>query len=135
MPTASPLRQRLRRLVEEHPRLLELAFARSPLWRGQVHDLARRCGKPSCRCTRGHLHVTPVLFDRSADRPRTLTLKGPDLSLFTRLTEDYRALRQARARLVRIHREILEIFDALDAERRRRAVERHGARRPPRGPT
>jgi hypothetical protein len=87
MTSPAKLRQRLSRLREEYADLLELAFATSPLWRGRVHDLARRCGKPTCRCVKGDLHVSPVLEDRSGARTRNLTLHGEDLHLFRRLTD------------------------------------------------
>jgi uncharacterized protein with von Willebrand factor type A (vWA) domain len=128
MTSPAKLRQRLSRLREEYADLLELAFATSPLWRGRVHDLARRCGKPTCRCVKGDLHVSPVLEDRSGARTRNLTLHGEDLNLFRRLTETYRELRSARARLVRIQREMIEIFDALEAARRALGERRHAGR-------
>lgn len=131
MDSRARLRQRLRQLIEEHARLLEVAFERTPLWRGLVLDAKRKCGKPTCRCTRGELHVSPILSDRSGEKQRSLAVKGPDLLLFRKLTEAYREVRAHRVRLVRVQREILGIFDSLEAARRREGERRHARRLSP----
>jgi len=122
---------RLRLLADEIPGLVQCAVERPPLWRGLVHDVKRKCGKPNCRCTRGELHVSTVLADRSGQRLRNLTLAGKPLALFTKMTEEYRQVRQARARLIKITREMLSLFDQLEELRREVAVKRHGGKLPP----
>lgn len=129
----SRLRQRLRQILGELPSILRPVFRSSPLWRGGVSDSRRKCGKENCRCTRGELHVSPLLADRSGDKQRSFTLKGDELRLFTKLTEDYRAVRRARAEIVKITREMLEILDALEKGRREQAMKRHGKRLSHRG--
>ena len=131
MPSASHLRRRLRELTGEIPALVRVANVRSPLWRGLVHDAKRKCGKPNCRCARGELHVSTVLADRSGERQRSLALAGKSLVLFTDLTEAYREVRRARARFVKITKEMLLIFDALEEARRNEAVRRHAGKLPP----
>jgi len=133
MPSRARLRQRLRHLTEEHDRLLEVAYELTPLWRGLVLDAKRKCGKPNCRCARGEWHVSPLLSDRSGERQRSLAVKGKDLELFRKLTEAYRRVRASRVRLVKVQREILEIFDALEAARRQEGERRYAARLPPEG--
>jgi len=133
MPSRARLRQRLRRLTKEHDLLLEVAYELTPLWRGLVLDAKRKCGKPTCRCARGELHVSPMLSDRSGERQRSLAVKGKDLQLFGRLTESYRKVRASRVRLVKVQREILEIFDSLEAARRQEGERRYAARLPPQG--
>jgi len=130
MTSRARLRQRLRRLTEEHDQLLEVAYELTPLWRGLVLDAKRKCGKPNCRCARGELHVSPILSDRSGDRQRSRTVKGKNLELFRRLTEAYRKVRASRVRLVRIQKEMLEIFDALEAARRQEGERRYAGRLP-----
>ena len=130
MASRARLRQRLHRLTEEHTRLLEVAYELTPLWRGLVLDAKRKCGKPNCRCARGELHVSPMLSDRSGERQRSLAVKGKDLELFGRLTEAYRKVRASRVRLVKIQREILQVFDALEAARRQEGERRYGGRLP-----
>lgn len=131
MPDPSRLRQRLKILAEEIPALAQIALDRSPLWRGLVHDAGRKCGKPNCHCVDGTLHVSTVLADRSGEKQRNFSLAGRDLPLFTRLTEDYRKVRKARARLVKITAEMLRLFDQLEEIRRKEAVRRHGGKLPP----
>ena len=130
---APRLRQRLRQFLDELPAILHPVFLSSPLWRGGVSDSRRKCGKENCRCTRGELHVSPYLADRSGEKQRSFTLEGGDLRLFTTMTEDYRAVRSARAELVKITREMLGILDALEEARRERGLRRHGKRLSNRG--
>ena len=130
MPSRARLRQRLRRLTEEHHQLLEVAYELTPLWRGLVLDAKRKCGKPNCRCARGEWHVSPMLSDRSGERQRSLAVKGQDLELFGRLTEAYRKVRASRVRLGKIQREILQVFDALEVARRQEGERRYGGRLP-----
>lgn len=135
MESLPSLRQRLRRLLEEHPRLLEVIFDRTPLWRGLVHEVRRRCGKSGCRCARGELHVSTVLLDRSGDRRRNRGLPAAEVPRFRRMTEEYRRVRRHRTRAAAIYAEVLAIFDALEAARRDEGVSRHADRLPSsRGP-
>ena len=131
MTSPSHLRKRLWLLAQEIPDLVQCAVQRPPLWRGLVHDLKRKCGKPNCRCTRGELHVSTVLADRSGKRLRNFTLAGKPLALFTEMTEEYRQVRKSRSRLVKITREMLSLFDRLEELRREVAVKRHGGKLPP----
>jgi hypothetical protein len=126
MPDVSEVRQRLHRLLDEHRRLFQVAFETDPLWRGLVYRARRRCGKPTCHCTRGELHATTVLADRSSSRQRNLCLFGVDLKRFRAMTEAYREVRRHRARAVKVQREILALFDLLEATRRQDALERFG---------
>ena len=125
MASRARLRQRLDRLLDEHRRLFEVAFERTPLWRGLVHEARRRCGKPTCRCAGGALHRSTILSDRSGERQRNLSGRGTVLQRFRTMTEAYRRVRRNRARAVALQREILEIFDLLEAARRQEAVERY----------
>ena len=131
MTSPGHLRKRLLFLAQEIPALVQCAAKRPPLWRGLVRDLKRKCGKPNCRCARGELHVSTVLADRSGKRLRNLPLAGKTLALFTRMTEEYRQVRKARARFVKITREMLSLFDQLEELRRDVAVKRHGGKLPP----
>jgi hypothetical protein len=109
----SPLRQELNQLLAELEEIAAL-FARStPLWKGTVYVLRRRCGKPNCRCTEGELHETTVLSDRSGKRPRTIPLEGNDINRFRSMTQRYRRVRSARARVTKMTKRILCIVDQL----------------------
>ena len=105
------LRKELGELVRELTHLQNRFTSRSPLWKGNVYLMRRRCGQPNCRCARGELHEAVVLSDRSGDRPRTLPLKDEDVDRFRRMTEDYSRFRQARARVLKIAKRIAQIVD------------------------
>jgi len=90
----------------------------------------RICGKPNCHCAEGEPHVATVFADRSEGRQRNYCLHGPDLALFRKMTEAYRKVRANRVRLVKVQREILQLFDALEEDRRLEGERRHGARLP-----
>src|SRR5207253_11194055 len=57
----SRLRTALLELLERLRQILAVALARTPLVKGNVYEIVRRCGNPNCRCTRGRLHSTMVL--------------------------------------------------------------------------
>src|SRR5437870_4355501 len=57
----SRLRVTLLALLEHLREVLNVALARTPLVKGNVYEIARRCGTPNCICTRGRLHRNMVL--------------------------------------------------------------------------
>ena len=58
----SRLRQSVGRLRDEADQLLSVLLGRTPMVRGTVYELRRKCGKPSCCCaTEGQLHPVTVL--------------------------------------------------------------------------
>lgn len=126
MASPASLRRRLTQLLDEHRRLSQVAFEVTPLWRGIVHEARRRCGKPTCHCVEGKPHVSTILSDRSASSQRNLSLPDKTLERFRTMTEAYRQVRKKRARVVVLQREMLEIFDALEAARREVGLKRYG---------
>ena len=113
----SSLRSQLRQAQQLLPGLLEACFAREPLLPGSLYTLRRKCGKPSCRCSRGELHESTVLSYRGQGKPRNLTMAPEHLPALRALTDPYRRCRPARAQLVRWQRQLLDIVDALQAAR------------------
>ncbi len=117
---ASRLRQSLCRLRDEAARLLEVFLSREPHVRGSVYELRRKCGKPSCACaTGGALHCCMAITWSERGRKRLRSLGPAEQAKLTRLTERYRVLRRARARLVDVHTQMLDVVDRLEALRRR----------------
>ena len=51
-----------------------MVFGRSPLVKGNVYELARKCGKPNCICTRGELHRSMVLTWSEKGKSRLLSI-------------------------------------------------------------
>ena len=113
-------RQELVRLRDELVGLLETFLEAAPLWRGTLYRMGRRCGQASCACTRGELHVSLVLTDRTLGPQRTLVPLRAHVGRLREMTRNYRRFRRARVRLGKIHRAMLEIIDRLEAEGRRR---------------
>ncbi len=114
----SRVRHGLVQLRDELGRLLEVFLARDPLVKGSVYELRRRCGKPTCACTRGALHRTVVVSWSEAGRTRLQPLPPGRRGDLRAAVRRYQRFRRARARLVKLHREMLARIDALDAGRR-----------------
>jgi hypothetical protein len=113
----SSLRSQLLQAQQLLPGLLEACFDREPLLPGSLYTLRRKCGKPSCHCSRGELHESTVLSYRGHGKPRNLATTPEHLPVLRDMTDQYRRCRQARARLVRWQRQLLDIVDALQAAR------------------
>ena len=113
----SSLRSELLKAQQQLPQLLEAWLAREPLLPGSLYTLRRKCGKSNCRCNRGELHESTVLSYRGQGRPRNISPPPEQLESLRTMTHDYRRCRQARAKLVRWHRQLLKLVDALEATR------------------
>jgi hypothetical protein len=117
-PHLSRTRQALGHLREELGHLLEVFLAREPLVKGSVYDLRRKCGKPTCGCAHGALHGTVVLSWSEAGRTRLRTLPPGRRGDVRAAVRRYQRFRRARARLVKLHAQMLALIDALEAGRR-----------------
>ncbi len=114
----SRTRQALVQLREELGQLLEVFLARDPLVKGSVYELRRKCGKPTCGCARGAPHGTVVLSWSEAGRTRLQPLPASRRGDLRAAVRRYQRVRRARARLVKLHAEMLALIDALEARRR-----------------
>jgi hypothetical protein len=112
--TASRLRKRILDLHEEQRALLEAVVSCRSLIKGSVYDLKTRCGKPSCVCAQGQRHSAMVVSWSQGGRTKILTVQPGDLDRLIRLTGEYRSFRQARARLVKLQKELLKEVDKLE---------------------
>ena len=112
---ASRQRRVLLGLLQEYGRLLRQVLALRELLKGSLYELKTRCGKPSCHCAsrQGPPHSTTVLSWSEASRTRLRAVGPKDRARWRRLAEDYRRFRQCRARLVKIHRQVLRAVDRL----------------------
>jgi hypothetical protein len=114
----SRLRQALRRLLRDLEHSLEVAFGRSPLVKGNVYEMARKCGKPNCLCTRGELHRSMVLSWSERGKTRLLSIPPERLGELKERSEAYLRFRRARARVTEIGREIVAVLDQMEKLRR-----------------
>jgi hypothetical protein len=118
LPNLSRLRQALRRLLQDLEHSLEVAFERSPLVKGNVYQMARKCGKPNCVCTRGELHRSMVLSWSEGGKSRLRSIPPERLGELKEKSEEYLRFRRARARVTEICREILAVLDQMEKLRR-----------------
>ncbi len=118
---ASRQRRVLLGLLEDYGRLLRQLLALRELLKGSLYELKTRCGKPSCHCAapQGPPHSTTVLSWSEAGRTRLRAVGPKDRARWRRLTEDYRRFRHGRARLVKIHGQVLLAIDRLEKALRR----------------
>jgi hypothetical protein len=114
----SRLRSRLRGRLSDLRRVLKVVFGRSPLIKGNVYELARKCGKPNCICTRGELHRSMVLTWSEKGKGRLFSIPSERVTELRRKSETYLRFRRARARVTEIHREILTLLDRIEKLRR-----------------
>ena len=110
-------RQKLHRLTVELAQIIRRFCNHEPLVRGNIAALRRVCGKPRCRCQRGHLHETLVFVS-----PGPLKRTSRKITLGVRQTlskpvKRYQSLCRLRARMGKLHREALALCDRLSANR------------------
>jgi hypothetical protein len=114
----SRLRQTLRELLAELEKSLRAAFGRAPMIKGNVYELARKCGKPTCACTRGELHRSMVLTWSHEGKSKLYSIPAERLSALQEKSQEYLRFRRARARVTEICKQILGIMDRIEKLRR-----------------
>jgi hypothetical protein len=114
----SRLRQELRHLIEELGRSVEVVYGRAPMVKGTVYEIARKCGKPNCACTRGQLHKSMVLSWSHQGKTRLKSVPPEKLAELRRKSEEYIHFRRARAQVTVIHKQMLEVIDRIESLRR-----------------
>jgi len=114
----SRLRSTLGDRLVDLRRVLKVVFGRSPLVKGNVYELARKCGKANCVCTRGELHRSMVLTWSEKGKSRLFSLSSERVVEVKKKSEEYLRFRRARARVTEIHRDILGLMDRIEKLRR-----------------
>ena len=112
------LRAALRRLLTDLEKYLQVVCSRTPLVKGNVYEMARKCGKRSCPCTRGRLHRTWVLSWSEQGKTRLLSIPAGRLAELQEKSVDYLRFRRARVRVSKSYREILALLDRIEKLRR-----------------
>jgi hypothetical protein len=108
----------LRGRLADLRRVLKVVFGRSVLVKGNVYELARKCGKPNCVCTRGQLHRSMVLTWSEKGKSRLLSLPPERVREVQKKSKEYLRFRRARARVTEIHRDLLALLDRIEKLRR-----------------
>lgn len=115
----SRLRQSLSRLKEKVSRLLPIFMARDPFVAGTVYELRRKCGKPGCVCAQEKLHSSWVLSWSQKGRTRLHSIPPEHRERLRRLAQRYQQFRTARAHLVKIQQEMIQIINKMEVLRRK----------------
>ena len=117
-PTAVASRQRqiLDRLAAEYARHLHDLLQHRELMKGSVYQIQTRCGNPTCHCAKpqGARHSATVLSWSEDGKTRIRSLPAADRARIRPLTGNYRRLRQSRAALAKLHRQVLQAIDRLE---------------------
>ena len=116
--TLSRLRQALRELLADLEKSLGVAFGRAPMVKGNVYELARKCGKPTCACARGELHRSMVLTWSQEGKSKLFSIPPERLSELREKSEEYLRFRRARARVTEICKKIVGVMDRIEKLRR-----------------
>jgi len=114
----SRLRQTLREHLADLEKSLKVVFGRAPMVKGNVYELARKCGKPTCACTRGELHRSMVLTWSHEGKSKLFSIPPERLSALQEKSEEYLRFRRARARVTEICKKIVGVLDRIEKLRR-----------------
>ena len=114
----SRLRQALRQRLKDLERSLEVVFGRVPLVKGNVYEMARKCGKPSCTCTRGALHRSMVLSWSERGKTQLFSIPPDRLAQVRQKSEEYLRFRRTRARVSEICKGMVALLDRIEKLRR-----------------
>jgi hypothetical protein len=113
---ASRLRHQLRQTEKQRDKYLnKILQERGPMIRGTFVIQGCKCGKKNCRCTRGELHTTVVLYSSEKGKTKTTYIRPPDRALIQQLSRTYQRFRRSRAELAKLAKQTLELIDALQA--------------------
>ena len=114
----SQLRQSLKRLPDEIRQLIDPCFSDKPVIKGSVYELKRKCGKPGCKCALGELHSRMVVSSSEKGKTRLRVIPHGFLVEIQIKVRRYQELRRARARLVEVHRKMIQVMDEMEEMRR-----------------
>lgn len=108
----SQRRQRLWRAYAALGRLLRHLQFEAPLTPGSLYLLRRKCGKPNCRCAKGHLHESWVLTRSEQGKIKLYPVPPQQRGRVRQLTGAYRRYQRHRARWVKDTADLLTQIDA-----------------------
>jgi hypothetical protein len=114
----SRLRQELLEVLERLRKTLEVALARTPLVKGSVYQIARRCGNPHCHCTRGQLHRNFVLTWSEQGRHRMRSLPPQRVAEVRQKSKEYARFRRTRTEVSVLYKRILALLEQIQELRR-----------------
>jgi hypothetical protein len=114
----SRFRQALRQRLKDLESSLEVVFGRAPLVKGNVYEMARKCGKPSCTCTRGEWHRSMVLSWSERGKTQLFSIPPDRLAQVRQKSQEYLRFRRTRARVSEICKGMVALLDRIEKLRR-----------------
>jgi hypothetical protein len=114
----SRLRLEVLEVLERLRKTLDVVLARTPLVKGSVYQIARRCGTPHCRCTRGQLHRNFVLTWSEQGRHHMRSLPPAQVAEIRKKSKEYARLRRARSEITALCNRLLALLDQIQELRR-----------------
>lgn len=111
---ASQIRKRLKEIPEELHNDLDVVIERRELFKGYVYRSLRRCGKASCRCTRGELHEAWVVATDVDGKRTTRSLSDESRRRLSKLATNYRRFRKAQRSLRGRCKELISLVRELE---------------------
>ena len=112
------LRQRLWRQYRALARRLRTMTSQGPLTPGSFYLLRRKCGKASCRCTRGQLHTVWVLTRSEAGQHKLYAVPPDQRAQVRQRAAAWRRYQRARARFLQQTAALLALADQLAESQR-----------------
>lgn len=114
----SRLRLELLELLQRLRKTLEVVLARNPVIKGSVYQIARRCGTPRCRCTRGQLHRNLVLTWSDQGRHHMRSLSPARVAEIREKSKEYARFRRAQTALAVLYGQMLSLVEQIRELRR-----------------
>ena len=113
-PDPSRLRQSIRRNHEQRGQQLQLLLEeRGPFIRGSFVRQGSRCGKPTCRCTRGELHQRAVLYTSDDGVHAGTYVPQDERAHVEERNTRYQRIRKARAGIAKLDQQAHLFADQL----------------------
>ena len=113
MAASSHLRRQLWRHFRAWGSLLRQMTKPAELIPGSFYLMHRKCGKPSCRCARGHLHPAYVLTRSEAGRHKLYSVPSAQRARVRKLAAAWKRAQKARAKLLKLHAQLLALADEI----------------------
>ncbi len=115
----SQLRREVDSKLAELDRILKPAFEHEPVLPGVVTVSRHRCGNAGCACAReGKLHEAVRILIKFKDGYATRSLSEEEVESFKPRADAYRRLRKARSHFGKWTKEVIELIDRIERERR-----------------
>lgn len=108
------LKQRLSGLNEERTDYMFRLVHGKQMIQGLPHEVYRRCGKKTCKCTRGFKHGPyPALSVHNNGKQKTVMVKKADTHTILKRSKRYRYFQRTLSKIRRINKEIDGILEEI----------------------